>query len=638
MAIKKSGVDLTRVEQLSVATMLGAKAISEGRGARTGLITTRGIRDVLEIRRAHRIADPYNLYNLQQELPKPFAPRRWRKEVTERLDSRGRVAEALNEEEVRKAARELKKEAVDSIAIVFLFSVFNPEHEELAEKIVREEFPEAFVTTSSSVASLLREYERTSTTAANAFTAPLFAKDLTKLSEGLNQLGFRGKLFFMQSNGSLYRTEAAQDKFVNTIFSEPASGAMGARYLGKALGLQNILSFNMGGAFCSSSFIYSGEPDVTYEANLAEHAISLPMLDAEIIGKGGDSIVWVDSGSTIRVGPRSAVPKLGPVCYQKGGEELTLTDVGLVLGYINPDFFLSGEMKLDKDAASRALKDMLCGPAGIDSVESAASYAFDIANAIIVGGIREKAMRRSYDLSEFTLFAFGGCGPTHALRIAPLLDVEKVIVPLNAGTFPALGPLVADIQYDYVQMLVPARDTNIEYVNESYARMEKEGRGALQQEGVPDDRILLKRAIGLRYATESHEVTLPLPRATITKEMEELEKAFHEQHELQYGHKILDEPIVVVSLYLSAIGLLDKPELSEIQASDSNPAQALKDKRNAYFPETGIVLIPVYDRALLLAGHLIEGPAIIEESYSSTVVFLGQKAQVDKYGNLVVEV
>ncbi len=598
------------------------------------MITTRGMRDVLELRRAHRIADPYNLYNLQQELPKPFAPRRWRKEVTERLDSRGNVVETLNEDDVRKAAREMKREVVDAVAIVFLFSIFNPEHEERAEQIVREEFPEAFVTISSRLAPLLREYERTSTTSANAFTAPLFACDLAKLSRGL--AGFRGQLFFVQSNGGRYGTAAAKDRFVNTVFSELASGVTAARHVGAALGLRNILAFNMGGASCCSCFIHGGEPDITYEASLTEHAISLPMLDTEAIGKGGDSLVWVDSGGAIRVGPKSA--RKGPVCYQMGGDEPTLTDANVVLGYVNPDNFLGGEMKISREAAFQALKQTLCRPKGMESVESAASYAFEIANAIMVGAIREKAMRRGYDLSEFTLCAFGGSGPAHALRMASLLGASKVLIPANAGVFTALGPLFTDIQYDYVQMLAPGKGNDKDYLNQSYARMEAEGRKALHQEGVPEDKITFKKSIGLRYAAETHEVILPLSAKITAKVITDLEKAFHERHELQYGHKIPDEPIVTVSLYLSAIGVQDKPALPGIGASDSAPKKAMKNRRKVYFPESGVTLVPVYDWTLLLAGQTIEGPAIVEEPYSSAVVFPKQRLQIDRYGNLVAEV
>lgn len=637
-AIKKSGVDLTKIDRLSIATLLAAKAISEERGARAGLITTRGFRDVLEIRRAHRRADPYNLYNLQQELPKPFAPKRWRKEVTERIDSKGRVVEPLNEEDVRQVARELKREAVDSIAIVFLFSFLNPEHEKRAEKIVREEFPEAMVTTSSSLTPLIREYERTSTTVANAYTAPLFSRYLAKLSQDLSHLSYRGDFAFMQSNGGFCSTGTAQDRFINTLLSSPAAGVAGTLYLGKTLGCQEILSLDMGGTCCEACFIHEGKGDVTYESSFAEHAILLPMLDIGTVGQGGASIVWVDSGGAIRVGPRYA-DALGPVSYRMGGKELTITDVDVALGYINPQYFLGGKMELDKEAAVHALKDMLDRATGIDSVEEAAAVAFDVANAIMIGAINEKAMLRGHKLSDFSLVAFGGCGPIHAPRIAPLLGISKVIIPMNAGTFSAFGLLAADIQYDYIKVLSRVKAVDAEYLNAEYEKMGKEGKKALQKEGIPEDHRLLNKTVGLRYALETHEVVLPLPEGTVTTSLvKELEKAFHEKHEKYYGHKTLEEPVVVANLYLSAVGLSDKPVIPEIHSAGPSPSPALKAERKVYFPEVGEVVTPIYDRALLLSGNSIPGPAVIEEVHSTTVVFPGQRAQVDKYGNIIVEV
>ncbi|MFC2067459.1 hydantoinase/oxoprolinase family protein [Chloroflexota bacterium] len=637
-AIKKSGVDLTKVDQISIATLLAAKAISEERGALSGLITTRGFRDVLEIRRSHRRADPYNLYNLQQELPKPFVPRRWRKEVTERVDSKGNIIEPLNENEVREVAQQLKKEGVESIAIVFLFSFLNPEHEARAEDIVREEFPGVHITTSSSLAPIIREYERTSTTAANAYTAPLFSKYMTKLSKNLDTSSYRGGFNFMQSNGGLCPIEVAQDKFINTLLSSTAAGVAGTHYLSKTMGEQNILTFDMGGTSSEACFIHEGRSDATHESNFAEQAIGLPMLDIRTVGQGGALIVWVDSGGAIRVGPRST-DAFGPVCYNMGGQEPTLTDADMVLGYINPKSFLGGEMEVDKEAAVHAYKTLLKRAVDIDSVEEAAVIAFDVANATMIGAINEGAMLRGYELSDFSLVAFGGCGPIHASRIAPLLGISKVIVPMNAGTFNAFGLLVADTQYDYINMLSRVKGMDVQYLNAEYEEMEKKGGSTLENEGISKDNRLLKKSIGMRYALETHEVILPLPDGNITTSIiKELEEAFHERHERYYGHKMLEQPVVAANLYLSAIGLIKKPMIPQVQSSVTGSIPVTKVERKVYFPGTGGVVTPIYDRAYLLCGNYIQGPAVIEEKYSTTVVFPGQKAQVDRYGSIIVEV
>jgi N-methylhydantoinase A len=596
------------------------------------------MRDVLEIRRAHRLADPYNLYNLQQELPKPFVPRRLRKEVRERIDRSGVVIEPLNEEDVRRVARELKQEGVDSIAIVFLFSFFNSAHEEHAAEIVHEEFPEAFITTSSSLAPLIREYERTSTTAANAYTTPLFSKYQADLSKDLSGLSYKGKLSFIQSNGGLCTAEVIQDRFINTLLAGPAAGVVGALYISKMLGYKNILSFDMGGTSCEICFIHDGKADIKLESNVAEHAISLPMLDIETIGQGGASIAWVDSGGAIRIGPRSA-PPLGAVSYQMGGKEPTVTDVDLTLGYINPKHFLNGEMEIDVEATISALQNKICKPVSMDSVEQSAASAFDIANALMVGAIREKAIQKGHDPVDFTLVAYGGCGPIHAPRLASLLGISKVIVPVNAGAFSAFGLLAADIQHSYVKALLPVKDIDIDYINAAYEEIRTRGRKLLERQGIPADRRLVHKSIGLRYASETHEVIVPVHEDVITNSiLEALKDAFHNEHKRCFGHKMLDEPVIVVSLYLDVVGLLDKPLLPEIRSSDANSLAAIKSQRMVYFPDEGQILTPIYDRTKLLSDNLIKGPALIEEPYSTTVLLPGQKAKVDKYGNIVIEV
>lgn len=634
-AINKSGVELTKIDQLAIATQLGVKAVSEGKGARAGLITTRGMRDVLEIRRAHRLADPYNLYNLQQELPKPFVPRRWRKEITERIDRRGEVIEPLNEEDVRKVAGELKHEGVDSIAIVFLFSFFNSEHEEQALKIVHEEFPEAFVTVSSSLAPIIREYERTSTTAANAYITPLYSKYQAGLSKDLSSLLYQKKLAFMQSNGGLCESELIKDTFVSTLLGRPAAGVAGALYICKVAGYKNVLSFGMGGTSCEICFIHDVEADTRLESNVAEHTISLPTLDIETIGQGGASIAWADSGGAIRIGPRSASPS-GAVSFQRGGEEPTITDIDLTLGYINPKNFLNGEMNLDREAAIKALERKICKVLSTDNVEQSAASAFDIANAMMVGAIREKATQKGHDPADFSLVAYGGCGPIHASRLASLLGISKVIIPVNAGAFSAFGLLTADMQHSYIKTLLPAKDIDIEYLNAVYKEMREKGKEVLQAESIPEARRLVHKSIGLRYSSETHEVILPVRADIITNNvLKELKDAFHNQHEIYFGHKMLDEPVVAVSLYLSVVGLLDKPVLTEIRSSGSC---AKKAENKVYFPTKGKILTPIYDRTSLLSGSLIEGPALIEEAYTTTVIFPDQEAKVDKYGNIVIEV
>ncbi|MFC2069340.1 hydantoinase/oxoprolinase family protein [Chloroflexota bacterium] len=495
------------------------------------------------------------------------------------------------------------------------------------------------MTTSSSLAPLIREYERTSTTTANAYTAPLFSRYIVKLSKDLSELSYRGALKFMQSNGGLCSVETAQSRFITTLLSSPAAGVAGMLYLNKILGWQNILSLDMGERSCQACLIHEGKADVTYETNMANQAISFPMLGIGEVGPGGgSSIVWADSGGAIRVGPRHAEP-LGPVSYMMGGKELTLTDVNLTLGYTNPQYFLGGEMKVDKEAAAHTLKDMFASTTGINSAEDIAALAFDVANAMIIGDINEKVMQKGYDLSGFNLIAFGGCGPIHATRIAPLLGISRVIVPMNAGTFSAFGLLAADIQYDYVKVLIPEKSRDIGYLNNEYEKMENEGKEALQMEDIPEERRYLNKTIVMRYALETHGITLPLPEDAITSgSIKKLEKVFHEQHERFFGHKMLEHAVVIMSLYLSAIGLPEKPTIPQIRSSGPNPARAKKAERKVYFPDVGEIVTTIYERALLLAGNSIQGPAVIEEAYSTTVVFPGQKAQVDRYGNLIVEV
>ena len=645
--LREADAEAADVGYLVHGTTVATNAIIEGKLAPTGFMTTDGFRDMLEIQRQIRPS----LYDLLFEKPRPLAPRYLCFGIPERLDATGAVVTPLDEQAVADAAEVLRKEGVEALAVCFLHAYLNSEHEQRTRDIVHEVFPEAVVSLSSEVAPEFREYFRASTTLINAGVRPIVERYLSNIEARLRDAGLRGQLLVMQSSGGVLTFEAARTKPVFMVESGPAAGVIVSAHLGEVLGFDNILSFDMGGTTAKTGLVEHGTPGITKEyevgtAARAEHGakgagypIRTPVIDLVEIGAGGGSIAWVDSGGVLRVGPQSAGADPAPACYGKGGVEPTITDANLVLHRLDPDHFLGGEMRLDEAAARRAIKDRCADPLGLDVLEVALGIV-EIANNAMVSALRRISVQRGYDPRDFVLVAFGGAGPVHANRLAAELDIPTFLVPMSPGTTSAMGLLVTDIKHDYSATLIQRTDAlDAERVDRLYRGMEERGRKALLAEGMGHASIGFERQVDMRYVGQSYELSIPFGEGGVQDALETMLRDFHAEHERAYGFAAPGEPVEFVTLRLTAVGNIAKPKLRELPASDGDAAAARRAVRQVYFAESGgFVDCPSYDRYRLPAGGVIDGPAIVEEMDSTTVIHPGFRAEVDRYGNLLIGV
>ena len=626
-------------------TTVATNAIIEGKVAPTGFITTEGFRDMLEIARQIRPT----LYDLQFEKPRPLVPRHRCFGVPERLDAQGQVLTPLDEDALRQVAGKLRDEGVESIAVCFLHAYANPTHERRAGEIIAEVFPEAVVSLSAEVAPEFREYLRASTTVINSCIRPVVARYLQRIEDRLAQAGIAAELLVMQSSGGVYTFAAARQKPVYMVESGPAAGVIAAAHLGQAQGYDQVISFDMGGTTAKAGLIQGGTPNVTkdYEVGTtaqsgvgatrgAGYPIRTPVIDLVEIGAGGGSIAWVDPGGILRVGPQSAGADPGPACYGQGGTRPTVTDANLVLGRLNPSYFLGGEIALDPTAAQRAIEQHCAQPLGMDLVEAAHGIV-EIANTAMVNALRLVSVQRGYDPRDFALVAFGGAGPAHANRLAALTDIPVAIIPQSPGTASALGLLVTDLKHDYAITLIQRLDQVAPHaLEQTFRELEAQGRETLGREGMAEAAMEFRRQADLRYVGQSHELTLPLTTEALgPAQLEQLLEQFHRTHDRAYGFSAPGEDVELVSVRLTAIGQIAKPALAPI-AKAAGEATA-KGQRPVYFAESeGYVDCPVYDRYGLGAGAVVQGPAIVEEIDSTTVVHPQYQVRVDEVGQMVL--
>jgi N-methylhydantoinase A len=643
----QAGVAPAEVRFVVHATTVATNAIIEGKVAPTGFVTTEGFRDLLEIARQVRPS----LYDLRFEKPRPLVPRHRCFGVPERLGPGGEVLRPLDEGAVRRVAERLRQEGVESVAVCLLHSYVNPGHEQRVGEILREALPGMVVSLSSEVAPEFREYLRASTTVINACIRPGVARYLRDIEGRLREAGLTGELLVMQSGGGVFTGRAARAKPVFMVESGPAAGVTAAAHLGNALGFRDVLSLDMGGTTAKAALIQNGTPRVTKDYEVGASArpgtgsqrgggypIRTPVLDLVEIGAGGGSLAWVDSGGLLRVGPQSAGADPGPASYGKGGREPTVTDANLVLGRLNPRYFLGGEIELDVEQARRAIQDRCARPLGMD-VAAAAQAIVEIANAAMVNALRLVSVQRGYDPRDFVLLAFGGAGPLHANRLAAETGIATTLIPPGPGLTSALGLLVTDLKHDAAaawrcraDRLDPAA------VEAAYRKMEAAGRDTLRREGVPPADMACLRQADLRYVGQSFELTVPLPEGELgPADAARVAASFHREHERAYGHSAPDEPVEWVSLRLTALGRIAKPRLREWPADGRDTGAARKEGRPVYFAEAnGFADCPIYDRYRLRAGGVVPGPAVVEEMDSTTVIHPGYQARVDRFGNLLL--
>lgn len=635
------------VSLLVHATTVATNAIIERKTARAALVTTAGFRDILEIARQIRPA----LYDIHFEKPPPLVPRERCYGVPERLDPRGRVITELDEAAVARVATELRDQGVETVAVCLLHAYANPRHEQRIAQIIGEIHPDAMVSLSSDVAPEFREYLRASTTVINAAVRPVVQRYVGNIRNGLSGAGMSPDFLVMQSSGGVYSSTAAQQQPVAMVESGPAAGVIAANFFGDSIGHRDVLSFDMGGTTAKAGIVVDGVPRITkdYEVGAAAmpgiggqrgsgYPIRTPVIELVEIGAGGGSIAWVDSGGVLRVGPQSAGAAPGPVCYSKGGSAPTVTDANLVLGRLNPAYFLGGEMPLDVASAGEAIERTCARPLGLELVE-AANGIVEIANAAMVNALRLVSVQRGLDPRDFVLVAFGGAGPLHANRLAEELDIPLTLIPMSPGIASSLGLLVTDVTREHsVTVLRRLDEVEPETIVARLVELEHCARRELLDDGVAEEALDRRWQVEMRYCGQSHELGLSVdPDRAGAESLSRLLEDFHDHHEQAYGFAARSEPVEIVTLRVVAVGRIPKPRLKELPGSDGNPERALKGTRPVYFATSGgYVETPVYDRYHLPADARLIGPAIVEELDSATVVHPEFAARVDRVGNLLL--
>jgi len=614
-------------------TTQGTNVIITRSGPKLGLIATEGHRDVLALPRVPK----QDMWNWRYPQPQPLVPRYLRAEVRERVDAKGVVRVPLDEESVRRAVSYLRTIGVDGIVVALLFSFMHPEHERRVSEIIKEDYPGVHVTLSSDVLHILGEHERTSTSVIDAYIAPAIIQYAQKLIDFLQREGFRGQLLFMQNNGGVETAEIAMEKPSTLATSGPAAGPTAATNLGRLHGDDNLLSVDMGGTSFDIAIIDRGN-FMTVNENLIEGLrFSLPIIDTTSIGAGGGSIAWFDLADRLCVGPKSAGADPGPACYDFGGEEATVTDADVILGYISPEYFLGGEKKLRKDLAEKAVKAKVSGRLGLSVTEGAAAI-HKVANSVMADGINYTFTRRGYDPRDFTLVAAGAAGPSHAIKIAQELGISRVLIPRYAPIYCAFGMLCVNLKHDFLR-LYPTMKENLDLgrVRKLYDEMEGEAFALLEKEGVSQEQRNLERTMQVRYFGQFRELEVPWPGGPVNNDaISEGLRAFHRKHGDLYGYSDEDYPIEFAGFGLSAIGKIPRVELKKIERGSEDPSSALKGERSAHFEESnGFVKTRVYDGDRLVCGNVLKGPCIVEERMTTIVVPPGSQLFVDEYGNYI---
>jgi len=626
----------SEVTLLAHATTIVTNALIEKSGAKAGFVATRGFRDVLELRRSSRA----DLYDLFQDAPAVLVPRRWRFEITERIDAQGQVVTPLDEGEIDGVITAIRHAELETVAVSLLFSFLNNTHERLLGERLRRALPGVGVYLSSEVLPEIREFERASTTTVCAYVGPLLAGYLDRLQCEITALGLP-QLYVMGSSGGVFDIAEGLRMPAMAIESGPAAGVIAAALAGKELGLSNLISFDMGGTTAKASLIADGEVAVTAEYEVGGsghlkrwlhgtgHPVRVPVIDLAEVSAGGGSIAWVDPGGALKVGPRSAGATPGPAAYGLGGSEPTVTDADVVLGYLDREALLGGALAINLAAAQAAIRERVADPLGLGVTEAAAAIV-EIVNSNMAEALRIVSVERGHDAREFALIAFGGAGPVHAASLAAELQIPEVIVPPVSGAFSALGVVASDLKRDYsrtlyadLQALDPAR------VAEALAEMEATTSEWLASTGIPTERCQLLRAADLRYRRQAYELTVPMDQGAVTREsLDRLATAFHDRHRQTYGHANPEEVVQLVNLRLTAIGRL--PGLTLAQPPVAAPAR--RRKREVWFPQDGSAPCPIHWRDGLAAGETLTGPVIIEAMDSTIVVPPGWIASVDGKG------
>ncbi len=624
------------VSLLFHATTVATNALLEQKGANTWLLITEGYTGVYETPELGEIHVGSYDY-LSYPKPRLLVRQRQTIQVPERVDSRGAVLRPLDEAETRRLLSRLEGAGADAVAVCLLFSFMNPTHEQRLRELIHEVAPAAHVYLSSETLPQIREYPRLATTVANAYVAPIVIRYVERLERALASRGLRRRLYIMQSTGGCLTSGALRKIPVQMIESGPAAGVLAAAHIGRLTGHPRVISFDMGGTTAKAGLIEGGEPRTIARFQAGEWLLSAPSLDLVEVGAGGGSIAWIDKSGMLKVGPESAGAEPGPACYLRGGEAPTVTDADLVLGWLNPDYFLGGKIRLDRPAAAQAIETHVAKPLALDLI-AAADGIVKIVNSQMVEALRLVTVSRGEDPRQYVMVAFGGAGPVHAAQLAEELRIPRVIVPPSPGVASAMGLLVSDLKRDYIQTrFARLEDVTASEIQGRFESMEASAREELEEEGIPATEIRCERALDLRYSIQKYELTVPVESGAL----EETDKAtwrrlFDERHEQHYGTRATDQPVEIMTYRLTAKVALPRLRARELPLGGEDPKAALKGHRRAYFD--GWLDCPLYARERLSHGHRLRGPAIIEQVDSTIVLHTRQEAHVDRFGNVIIEI
>ncbi len=632
--LEKAGTDFESLALFSHGSTVGTNALITRDLPRTGLITTSGFRDILEIRRATK----EDIWDAYKDVAPPYVRRRDRLEVEERIDYAGNIVTPFNEEKARDVVRIFRKRGVKSIAISFINAYMNGVHEKRMKEIVKEDYPEAFICCSHEILPEMFEHERTSTTVINAVLAPVVTRYLTDLSKKLREKGYRGDVLAMHSGGGVMTVEAMARYAARIANSGPTAGAIAGAFIAKQCEFDNAIGLDMGGTSTDVSLTYKGEVQVTDEWWVEYgYPIMFPSADIKTIGAGGGSIAWIDDGGSLRVGPKSMGADPGPACYQRGGDQPTITDSNLLMNWLDPAMFLGGDMRIDPSLSEEVLKKKIADPFGMDVVEAAVSIE-DITIENMCNAVGLMSTARGYDPRDFALVAFGGAGPLHAVYVAKRMNIPTVIVPPWPGINSALGCLLVDIEHDLSRTLIsPATDDVVEEIEGRFLEMEKEMEGRLRKEGISADRMKINRSLSMRYAGQWRSLSIPAARP-LGKSLNGVVEEFHRRHQRFHAYSDREREVQIYGLRVTGKGLVRKPKFPKIGHVEE-AEHAKMGERAVYFQEKdGFVPTDVYLRSKLGASAEIEGPAIVEQMDSTVVIPPGINARVDDIGNLILTI
>jgi N-methylhydantoinase A len=632
--LESENIDPREVEYLAHGTTVATNALIEKKGARMGLITTKGFKDLMEIGNQKRPS----LYDLLKEKPQDLIPPGLKCEVEERILHDGSIKIPLNEQDVRDVVTYFKTRDVSTIAVCTLFSFINPLHERRIKEIILEEYPEAYVSISSDLVSEFREYSRMSTTVLNAYLGPVMKRYVENFQHCIREAGIQVDPYITQSNGSIISIAETVECPIKTVLSGPSAGVVGATYIGKQCGIEKIITFDMGGTSADISLIENGKAQVSYERMVDGYPARVPMIDIITVGAGGGSMAAIDEGGALKVGPKSAGAMPGPACYMRGGVNPTVTDANIVLGKLNQHKILGGRMDVDVNLAKEVLQNNICSKSTLD-VEGAAAGIISVVNSNMIRAIRVVSVERGYDAREFTLMAFGGAGPLHACEMAKELGIKQVLLPPSPGTFCSLGLLIADTRFDLSQSYIMIADEeNMSTMNRIFSDLVDKGNKMLDNEGISIEKRNFIYLIDCRYERQNYEIPIELPTGIIDIEiLNGMIESFNKEHERSYGYCDRTKKLQLVNFRIGAVGIIDKPDLKMYPiADDITPPEPVDVRKVRFEGHKDYMDTNIYQRTEIPCGCTICGPAIIEQMDSTLVIPPDWQVLNDYYLNLIV--